>query len=276
MHKVAETVILERLVDTVVKHKQAALLDDGGITDVLYKKIKPDVDWLVRKVKKHTKTSDLEIIDEIGQKFRDEKIFEGLISEVIKDCEIDCEDAEYIIGFVRDPIREDFYRAVRGMYVTRNNFGAKIKKIVVTININLIEKVLEENNPITLDRLITLLEQVKEIIKHEVTHLVRDVETGRITEFSDRMRKQKKTKEFYYTRGHQDVDFEIDAAINAMDMLFKRLRKRGIKVDRIGWYDLPEWIPGFIPAEKGTEAYKKWIKRLSRERLLTKAMRDGK
>jgi len=112
-------------------------------------------------------------------------------------------------------------------------------------------------------------------IRHEVTHAIRDANTGHIERYVSKMQADPRVREFYDERGHKELEFEVDAQINAIALLFKK--KRGKKRNEISFDDIHRDYVGFRFPEKGTPAYKALIRRLARERMLTPAMvRDVK
>jgi hypothetical protein len=106
-------------------------------------------------------------------------------------------------------------------------------------------------------------------LRHEVTHMIRDAQTHHIERYLDRRQKDRKVYEEYQQSGHQTLEFEIDAIVNSMDQLKKRLGPA--RYDKLTPERMSQMLPGFNWPTK-PEILQKWIKRLQREGLLTSGM----
>lgn len=125
-------------------------------------------------------------------------------------------------------------------------------------------------------RLIRDLEHTPDVIEHEVSHLIRDAQTGRLSKFVRRASAETpegKKLAVAYGTSHTDFPFEIDATISAMASLKKRFGEA--KWNRIS-FNAVELALGKAKGKHFTPGQRKiMLKRLNREGLLGKNMRKG-
>lgn len=118
-------------------------------------------------------------------------------------------------------------------------------------------------------RLLRDLSKTDVTIRHELTHLLRDAQTGHISEYTKQRARRPEVNESYAQRGHQEHEIEIDAIINGFDQLKKRFgEKRWNKLtpSRLEELQMVRW-------PRDTKTLSKWVNRLIREDLLTDGMR---
>ena len=109
-------------------------------------------------------------------------------------------------------------------------------------------------------------------IKHEVTHLLRDAQTGHISRFMEKMKKDPIVHERYQSQGHDELEFEIDAQIASLESLRKSIGDQ--RYDKLTPERIHEIMPGIHMPIGGT-FLSIWVKRLMREGLLTTGMREA-
>jgi len=116
------------------------------------------------------------------------------------------------------------------------------------------------------------LGRMRHSIRHEVTHLLRDAQTGHIKKYVDKMKREDSVYEHYKSRGHEELEFEIDAKIAALASLRNQLGAE--RFDKLTPGRIGEILPGYrFPS--GGPFLAKWVKRLMREGLLTTGMKEA-
>ena len=115
------------------------------------------------------------------------------------------------------------------------------------------------------------LRRYESTISHEVTHAVRDAMTGNVSRHVERAQKDRTVAEGYRDRGHLDLEFEVDATMSAIATLKRRMRR---KWDLMTFKDVEKHLRGTKLPEPGDSAFKKWVGRMNREGLLSRAMRE--
>lgn len=106
-------------------------------------------------------------------------------------------------------------------------------------------------------------------VRHEVTHLLRDAATGNIDRYIEKLQKDESVREHYNNRGHQELEFEIDATINGLDQLRKRFGPE--RFDKLTPRRIEELMVATFP--KDIKTLSKWVNRLMREDMLTTGMK---
>jgi hypothetical protein len=112
------------------------------------------------------------------------------------------------------------------------------------------------------------LDQVELTLRHELTHLIRDAHTMHLTRFVDTAT-PKQIKRYNET-GHDTWAIEIDAQVNEMDQLRRRLGPK--KYNSLTLDTLYAAVPTFHWTRKPNIVRKYWRKRLIREGLWTPGM----
>ena len=242
--------IAERLV--------AKLLEDYGITKNLYKKIKKHIDDIYEALK----ADDIDKLRALETKLGGKEV-KGFLAELSSRLPEDV--AKALIGM---KYRVRFVDMARGYWHDAGYIPGK-NEISIKYNVYLPAVVAGTGER---DKLLKDIARTRMTMRHEVTHAIRDAMTGHIKEFIDRARKDKGVWRVYEEKGHQEIEFEIDAVVNQIDELFKGMSKR--EREAIGFGDLVKIFPGLRLPARGSSAFRVWVKRLHREGLLTGAMRN--
>jgi len=238
--------------------RTAKLINDYGISDALAKIVKPMMADIVRSYSKGDYEGPLKYKGKEWRGFLRELATKKMPDEVWDALEFHT----YRIKFVsssRDYLHDASY--------TPNE-----KNVRLLYNVGLIPELIKHDEfRGNKAKIITDLRRYASTIKHEVTHAVRDAMTGHITEFIQKMKKDKKVREQYSQgRGHLELEFEIDAIVNSIDVLRRRMGK---KWEFMTFKDVRKKMPGVRLPSRRDPMFKKWVKRLHREGLLTEAMR---
>jgi len=109
-------------------------------------------------------------------------------------------------------------------------------------------------------------------IRHEINHLLRDAQTGHLKEWAKKAN-DPVVQQYYDSHGYQELEFEIDAEIAALNSLRQQLGEK--RFDKLTPQRIQEFIPGFEDIQQNTAALARWVKRLMREGLLTRGMKEA-
>ena len=244
----------------VAKDVLGALLEDYGISDALSEKIWNELG--LKKLSDCFSNADWYKADEIGEK--NPKIA-GLLVDLAKDIP---DDKRKVYGELRYEV--EIVSVNEARYA--NNFYEPAKKrILISYNAGL-PMVLKDNGGISAKLHSQLKRDIARFdvsVRHEVTHALRDAETGHISKFTQKMSGNPQLNEFY-NREHDNIEFERDAIVNGLSKLKRRMND---KWDELTLADLRQLLPGLklFPAMP-MEYRKKWIDRLIREGLMGKKM----
>jgi len=236
----------------------AKLMDDYGISNTLAKKIKP----IISDIVKMYKNDDVE-----GALKYDSKTFKGTLLSVAKRVPDDMEDA--LSGY-RYEIRFKDGRPL-GRTIAEAMYIPSQKLVRVVYDVGLAVELGMAMFKSYKSRIIRDFERYELSLKHETTHAVRDAVTGHIRKYTKTL-KEMEVREQYRDRGHLDLEFEVDATINSFAVLKRKVGAR--KWELMTFLDLEERIPGLRIPVKGDPAWRVWVKRMHREGLLSKAMKE--
>jgi len=245
----------------------AALLNDYGISDALVSMVEP----VVRRLRKHLQKGELDAARDVYKRW-DGKLADLADGSIPADLREVLESYTYDMGVGPFVFEKSKSRVERVYYARYDPFKNKVL-VFWNTDYPLQAKaagVWGKKKRIVLKRLANFDLSVQ----HEVSHAVRDAETQRIKTYMERMDEEGEggsVAEFYWgPRGHVEVDFEVDAIINAIARLKRRM---GRKWDRMTWDDLVAEQHVLGRLKRGSKPWKAWIKRLHREGLLGKRMR---
>ena len=245
-------------------------IKDYGITTAIYAKIKPlllSLAELAEGILEAKKRGEGVITrKELSNTLRGfkGKRFIGTIGKAVR--------LPKKLSKVKDKKYEVRFRSLAEPFLVGAGYDPRLKRIVVDVNLRMFRALYgnPEADVVLLERGVNELRGGELILKHEVTHLLRDSDVGHIKHHLKRMRGNEKLRKEYHKSGHEELEWEIDAYINAIARLMRRLPKSRRK--NVGFEYLERRVPGLkIPSGR---AKRKWIKRLNREGLLTEKMVD--
>ena len=240
--------------DKIAENVVAHLLPDYGISDALMAIVKPHIKAIKAMVEKG---------DVVGlEKYEFKK--EGILGDFLNADMISENqflwNMGYVISFGRYYIRkwsDAGYNAVQHVIILRYDMDIPIQ--------------VANSHPEWKDQFVRDLYRAEMTIRHEVTHAVRDSQTHHIEKFVDKMKSDQKVVKEYNERGHKDLEFEIDAVVNSLEVLKRKMGKGYDKLDEDG---LENKLSGLKFPRIGDPARHKWIQRLMREDLLPEKMID--
>jgi len=238
----------------------AALLDDFGLTDALLRLVQPRMQVLLAAVK----SDDLRTVEKLVG-----KRFSGRATSLVQG------------GLKKHPELKDYrYQIIFGglpadAYWIDGAYNPYDKTLHVYLNVGKASS--KYGNPMyRLDweyrgkrECITELESLDVLIRHEATHMIRDSQTGHLRRNLDNETLSQSS--IYMQTGHTEDNDEIDAIVNELDQLKKRLGSAAY--DKL----TPSMIERLVPGRewpKKPEVIHRWVKRLIREGLLTTGMRQ--
>lgn len=241
---------------------EAALLEDYGMANGLARLIKADMEAIIRATKK----GDVDTVRAYAGRLHTGYLTKLATRRIPDELREKYAKVTYKIGF------ESSWNDYWGETAYRPDGSL----IIAVYNVGIAERILMMSNPAerkaNLEKLIRDMSRYELTMRHEVTHALRDAQTGSIGEYVDRMMRDNQVAEFYNHHGHQQLDFEVDAVINAM----AKLKKKKWKIwNTLTMADIEKIMVGMRFPDKYTEAdtWKMWVRRLTREGLLTDAMR---
>jgi hypothetical protein len=235
--------------------KSAKLLPDYGMTKAIMEKLRLPLDRMTRLIEIEDAKRLSRISTSVGGKVSD-----------LADSTIPPEFKEYLD---KEKYRWDVkFGTFMGDFLKLAQYNPHNKIILIYFNTALplsIGKYFWRKK----DKALRDLEKTDVTVRHELTHLLRDAQTGHLKREVDKRKVDRQLQEKYLSRGHQEMEFEIDAIINGMDELRRRIGDE--RFDELTPKDLERMMVVKFPRD--TKTLSKWVKRLMREGMLTTGMR---
>jgi hypothetical protein len=243
----------------------AKLLDDMGVTKAIVKKVMP----YMKKIRDGVKKRDAKKIRAVvGRKVHGE--FVDLVRMTSEQEEIFKSDygkgrwaVFYEVEFTRN-------RETKGQ--VRGDYDPDTRAVKIKIDAES-PAIMIENGFDELDKYLRLTDdaKIKAVVRHEVTHAIRDAYTGHLKRTTDRRKRDPKYDDYYRgERGHLDEEYEIDAIVNELEELSRHLGRR--KWKEMGPSKIEKLLNMTLFPKVGDGAFFRWVKRLKREGLLTDGM----
>ena len=235
--------------------RQAKLLPDYGTTKGLMKKAGPVIDRMNRLI----------AADDLMRLRKLKTILRGSVSD-LADSSIPPEFSQYLDD--EGYSWEVEFGPFNGRFLRKATYTPSKNKIEIVYNTAL-PSALGSHWDEYKAKVQRDMDKSDVTFRHELTHLLRDADTGHIKEYTKRMKEDPRVYEKYRSRGHQEMEFEIDAIVNGIDQLRKRIGPE--KFDKLKPSDLERML--LVQWPKDTKTLSKWVKRLMREDMLTTGMR---
>lgn len=246
----------------------------GGDVDLVYKKIfhpyiklLPNFDMFMDKVNKDKIKSN-------------EYFFEVIFSHELKTK--DCKEAHEV-----NPI------GIKGGIFDTSSYVPSLSLIKLSLNIGVINILQQNRSKESIENLIgTAVSKrffnelspanLKGTIYHELSHWLNDSLHNK--NISKRLKKAQQTQNYDILKKHGDAiftDYELDAQVHAIKQLKRDYRKDW---DKLTWYDIIEVKSSFdvifsrlkhLNSKDQNEYFQRMIKRLNREGLLGKGLRNS-
>jgi len=244
----------------------AAILEDYGISESIWNVIR----WMVEKMIVLAGADRLEELVELewktgGPVWREtDKTIPSELLEILRDG-----DYQWYVEFRKSETTSVCYSA--GYQPNKNRMVIKFNTFLPLI---MSHDILRGNNSWKMQKpqYMRDLARVRHSIRHEVIHLLRDAQTGHIRRYFQRMQNEDIVHEYYMRHGHEELEFEIDAKIAALDSLRRQLGAD--RFDKLTVGRIYQILPSFRFPREGP-ALARWIKRLMREGLLTSGMKEA-
>jgi len=251
----------------VATEREAKLLDDYGITDGIIAKVEPTFN----QIKRLFKAGKYDEIAKINKTFKGILLWVADENKLTPEVEAALRSFKYVI---------EFGPSVMPTHWSHVSYDPRTKTIWLQYTTNLLQSLkkrgeLEGYKGVMHEKhMQNDLNRFDLSVQHEVTHAVRDSITHHLETHIKRYDKDEKVRERYKgDRSHIELEFEIDAEINALARLKRRWGQR--KWDLIADHKTLERVaPGTQFPKPGDPMFRKWVKRLIREDLLSNAMRE--
>ena len=243
------------------RNRAGALLEDFGVTDGLFNLIEPTLVKITKFAKR----------DEVGKIGSMDKSSRGTLLDVATK-KVPDEMRDVLDGV---DFKIEFKNVDGSKFWGNARYRPKQNLLLITYNTGLplwleANDIWQENK----DRFIRDVKRTDLTLRHEVTHAVRDAQTGHLKRLMDLYEENPEMLRHYNQRGHIEEEFEIDAIVNSLDRLrdkvgYEKYMGMGLRdIDRAFARDDMPMLPS-----RRDPFFKKWVDRLSREDLLTDKMK---
>ena len=257
----------------------AALMDDYGITDAIYKIVKSELDKILKFLEKSADETFADYDNRLHEGLVESNKFVmdislpigGLVANTSKDKEELLKGFVFALrvqkGFEPLSIRRISKRGIVGGVYSHDNLTIFIDVDLIEI-VSLYAKFYKSRRTDLYSAFFNSVKRrfddIDSVIHHELIHLLRDVH-------SHHVHKKERDVEWYKERGHIEDPHEIDAEIHEMARYMNKLSEKDR--DKVTFAQLcKKFVPQLSSEKSGSPVLHRWIKRMGREGILTKSM----